>query len=109
MSGRHVLEAYRFAAMVTGSGPLFGRVNERRHRGNQEKLVEHPLELHMRKNGDLWKIVAVKDEPLATQIARKVGQEIVAIAVNGGVRKTADNLGVQNLTELLRQAEEILR
>ena len=73
----------------------------------KSKMPEHPLEVKMRRNGDRWQIVGVKDEQLATNIARKIGQEIMAVAVNG--KSAADKLGIGNLSELLRQAEELVR
>lgn len=74
----------------------------------KSKVPEHPLEMTMRRNGDHWQIVGVKEEQLATDIARKIGQEIIAIAMNGG-KNTADKLGIGNLSDLLRQAEELVR
>ena len=75
----------------------------------KSKLPEHPLELMMRRNGERWQITGVKDEQLATDIARRIGQQIIAIATNGLNKKTADMLGVGNLADLLRQAEELVR
>jgi hypothetical protein len=74
----------------------------------KSKVAERPLEMKMRRNGERWHIVGVKDEQLATEIARKIGQEIIAIAMNGG-KDTADKLGIGNLSDLLRQAEELVR
>ena len=73
----------------------------------KSKMPEHPLEVKMRCNGDRWQIVGVRDEQLATNIARKIGQEIMAVAVNG--KSAADKFGIGNLSELLRQAEELVR
>jgi hypothetical protein len=74
----------------------------------KSKIPEHPLELKMRRNGDRWQIVGVRDDQLATDIARKIGQEIIAIAANGG-KDTADKFGIGNLSNLLRQAEELVK
>ena len=74
----------------------------------KSKIKNHPLEIAMRREGNVWRIIAVKDEPLATDIARKIGQEIIAIASNGG-RDTANQFGIGNLSDLLRQAEEMVR
>ncbi|HEX3101225.1 MAG TPA: hypothetical protein VHQ01_05515 [Pyrinomonadaceae bacterium] len=75
----------------------------------KSKLPEHPLELKMKRNGDRWQVTGVKDEQLATDIARRIGQQIIAIAKNGLNSKTADTLGVGNMADLLRQAEELVR
>jgi hypothetical protein len=74
----------------------------------KSKLKDHPLELKMRRNGSGWQIVGVKDEQLATDIARKIGQEIIAIATNGG-RDTADQFGIGNMSDLMRQAEDLVK
>lgn len=74
----------------------------------KSKVPEHPLEMKMRRNGARWQIVGVRDEPLATDIARKIGQEVIAIAMNGG-KDTADKFGIGNLSNLLRQAEEMVK
>lgn len=71
------------------------------------KIKDRPLEMKMRRSGDRWRIVGVKDDQLATAIARKVGQEIMAIAVGG--RTAADQLGVGNIADLLKQAEELVK
>jgi hypothetical protein len=74
----------------------------------KSKLPEHQFEVKMRRNGDRWQIVGVRDEQVATAIARKIGQEVMAIAVGGG-RQAADQFGIGNLTELLKQAEELVK
>lgn len=75
----------------------------------KSKLPEHRFEVKMKRTGDRWQIVAVKEEQLATDIARTIGQQIIAIASKGLTRETADKLGVGNLADLLRQAEELVR
>jgi hypothetical protein len=71
-------------------------------------MPDHPLELKMQKNGDVWQVIEVRDEPLARKIAEKVGEEIIA-AANGGVNRAGEILGVPNLNEILKRAEEFLR
>ena len=75
----------------------------------KSKLPDHPFEMKMRRKGDKWQIVGVKDEKLATDIARTIGQQIIAIAMGGLNKKTADSLGVGNLADILRQAEELVK
>ncbi len=73
------------------------------------KLPDHQLQLKMRRDGDRWRIVGVSDEQLATDIARKIGQEVISIASNGRA-ETADKYGGMGyLADLLRQAEELVR
>ena len=72
------------------------------------KLENRPLALTMQRNGDRWQIVGIKDDKLATDVARTIGQEIIAVATNGG-KNTAERLGVGNLSDLIRQAEDLVR
>lgn len=75
----------------------------------KSKLPEHTLEMTMRRIDGRWQIAGVKDEKLATDIARAVGQQIITIAIGGLNKESADTLGVGNLADLLRQAEELVR
>ena len=62
----------------------------------KSKVKEHPLEMRMQRQSAIGKIVGVKDDQLATEIARKIGQEIIAVAKNGD-NDTAERLGIGNL------------
>ena len=75
----------------------------------KSKLPDRKFEVRMQKRGDRWQIVGVKEEKLATDIARTIGQQIMAIASKGLTRETADTFGVGNIADLLRQAEEMIR
>lgn len=75
----------------------------------KSRVPEHPLEMTMRRSGDRWQIVGVREEQLATDIAQKIGQEVIAIATGGLNKKTAETLGVGNVADVLRQAEELVR
>ena len=98
-----------FPAMVMGAGRYLDITVNGDMATVKSKLPEHPLEMKMRRNGDRWQIVGVKDEKLATDIARTIGQQIIAIAMGGLNKKTADSMGVGNLADLLRQAEELVK
>ncbi|MEQ1763353.1 MAG: hypothetical protein ABL984_09445, partial [Pyrinomonadaceae bacterium] len=71
-------------------------------------VPEQDLEVRMKRDGGEWKIVAVKDDKLATNIAQRVGQEIIAIAANGP-NSGRSRLGVKNINDLLNEAEKIFR
>jgi hypothetical protein len=102
-------ESVPFAAMVMGAD----RYLDIRPDGDtavvRSRLPEHSFEVRMQRNGNGWKIVSVRDEELATEIAQKVGQEIIAVASNGGAAAAGDRLGISNLNTILQQAEEIFR
>ena len=74
----------------------------------KSKIPDRPLEVTMRRNGDKWKIVGVKDEELATRVAQKVGQGIIAIATKTGVSSVGERLGIKNLQDVLNQAQDLL-
>jgi hypothetical protein len=63
----------------------------------------------MKKAGDRWRIVGIRDDKLATDIARSIGQQIIEIAQKGLTDQVADSLGVGKLADLFRQAEELVR
>jgi hypothetical protein len=98
-----------FAAMVLGAE----RYLDIRPDGDtaivRSRLPEHAFEVRMQRNGSGWKIIGISDEGLATEIAQKVGQEILAVASNGGADSAGDRLGIRNLNKLIEQAEEIFR
>jgi hypothetical protein len=71
----------------------------------KSKMPEHPLELTMKKNGDIWKVVALKDDVLAQKIAQKIGQEMVAAATKGGLKKAGEKFGVQNLDDVMKNTD----
>ena len=98
-----------FPVMVLGSGRYLDITVGGDTAIVKSKLPERPFEMKMRRKGDHWQIVGVKDEKLATDIARTIGQQMMAIAAGGLNKKTADSLGVGNLADLLRQAEELVK
>lgn len=98
-----------FAAMVLGSEEYLDiRVD-----GNKaqvtSKLPDRPLEVKMNRVGEKWQIVGVRDEQLATAIARAIGQEIIAISAAGSIEKAGERMGVENMQEVLRKAESLFR
>ncbi|CAN5494418.1 hypothetical protein BH10ACI2_BH10ACI2_13290 [soil metagenome] len=97
-----------FFAMVIGAGKYLDITVSGNIAIIKSKVPEHPLEMKMKRSGQRWQIVGVKDDQLATAIARKIGQEIMAIAVNGN-QATADRFGIGNLADLLKQAEELVK
>lgn len=97
-----------FAAMVLGADRYLDVTIDGDTATVRSKLPEHNFEVRMKKTGERWKISGVRDEELATRIAQRIGQEIIAIASNGS-GSSRSRLGIQNINELLRQAEEIFR
>jgi hypothetical protein len=102
-------ESVPFAAMVLGAEKYLDIRTDADTAIIRSKLPQHSFEVRMQRNGSVWKIVGVRDEELATEIAQKVGQEIIAVAANGGVAAAGDRIGIKNLNTILQQAEEIFR
>ena len=102
-------ESVPFAAMVLGADRYLDIQPDGDIAILRSKLPEHSFEVRMQRNGHGWKIVGVQDEDLATEIAQKVGQEIIAVASTGGVDAAGERLGVSNLNTILHQAEDIFR
>ena len=97
-----------FPAMVLGAETYLDIKVDGEKATVKSRDPEHNFEVRMVRTGGLWKIAGVRDEELATRIAQRVGQEILAIAVNGAGSKQS-RLGVKNINELLRQAEELFK
>lgn len=98
-----------FAAMVIGADRYLDIAFEGEKALVKSKVPEHSFEVIMQKSGTRWKIVGLRDEKLATNIAQKVGQEIIGLASKGGRGTSADSLGIRNVNELLRQTEDIFK
>lgn len=75
----------------------------------QSKVENRPLELELKRNGDRWQVVGLKDEALARRIAEKIGQEVIAIAQQKNGANPGRRLGVDNLQDLIKEAEGIFR
>lgn len=88
-----VLAADRYLVIETNgdSALVKGRENDR-------------LELKMQRSGDRWRVVGINDDQLATDVARSIGQQIFAAAVEGVTDKAGEMLGVPDLKKLLDQA-----
>jgi hypothetical protein len=102
-------ESVPFWAIVVGAGKFLDITQEGDKAFVKSKLNDKPLELTLKRNGDKWQVVALKDEDLAKKIAEKIGQEIIALAKNGGIGKSGANLGVENLQDILKQAQDIFK
>jgi hypothetical protein len=102
-------ESVPFWAIVIGADRFLDITQEADKAFVKSKLNDKPLELTLKRSGDRWQIVGLKDEELAKRIAEKIGQEIIALAKNGGVGRAGANLGVENLQEVLKQAQDIFK
>ncbi len=98
-----------FWAIVIGADRFLDITQEGDKAFVKSKINDKPLELTLKRNGERWQVVGLKDEDLAQQIAEKIGQEIIALAKNGSLGKSGANLGIENLQDILKQAQEIFK
>ncbi len=98
-----------FWAIAAGAGNYLDITQETDKAFLKSKLQDRPLEVTLKKNGDRWQVVAVKDEVLARRIAEKIGQDLISVAQKGSVKKAGEQLGVSNLEDVLKRAEEIFK
>lgn len=75
----------------------------------KSKNPDKPAEFTMKRDGNLWKITAVKDEKLAQKVAEKVGQQIIVLAKKGSVEDAGKQLGVENLGNILKSLNDIFK
>ena len=75
----------------------------------KSKIPERPLELTMRREGNYWKVTALKDDVLAQKIAEKIGQEVIALASKNGVKKAGEQFGMPNADQLLKNVQDIFK
>ena len=94
-----------FAAIVVGADRYLDITQTGDTAVVKSKIQDRPLELKMKRSGDLWQVIGVKDDQLATKIAQKIGQDIIAAAT----KKTGDSLGIKGLPDLLRRANDLLK
>lgn len=98
-------ESVPFWAIVLGAG----RILDIQQNGDtaivKSTLQDRPLEVEMKRNGDRWQIVKIKDEEIARRIAEKIGQEIISAAKSGNIEKAGKQIGIQNLKDLLNNPD----
>ncbi|MBX3283216.1 MAG: hypothetical protein KF756_12135 [Acidobacteria bacterium] len=75
----------------------------------ESKVPNRPLRLRMTKVGERWKVTGFEDDALATEIARRIGEELVTIATANEVGSKVNGLGITGVDDLLRRAAEILQ
>lgn len=75
----------------------------------ESKAPNKPLNLLLKRNGDRWRVVAVRDENLSRRIAEKIGQELIGVVKKNGLKKVGEQLGISNLEDILTDPGEIFK
>ena len=98
-------ESVPFWAIALGAGGMLDIQQSGDKAVVKSSIQERPLEVAMKRSGEKWQIVGIKDEVLARRIAEKIGQEIIAAARKGGIEKAGKQLGIENLQDILKETE----
>ena len=98
-----------FWAIAVGAESYVEIIRETDKSFVRSKLAERPFEVVMKKNGDRWQVVGIKDEALARRVAERIGQDLITGAKNGNLKKAGEQLGVSNLEDILKKADGIFK
>ncbi|MDQ3749486.1 MAG: hypothetical protein M3367_10830 [Acidobacteriota bacterium] len=102
-------ENYPFWTIAVGADKLLEIIREGNKSFVRSKLPNQSLEVTLKRSGERWQVVAIKDEVLARRVAEKIGQDLISVAQKGNVKKAGEQFGVSNLEEVLRKAEDIFK
>ncbi len=102
-------ESYPFWAIAVGASRYLEIVVQGDKASVKSKIPQHQLELTMKKNGEIWQVIAVRDEALARRIAEKYGQEMISAAKDGTLEKTIKKSTNTNTKDLKKKIEDILK
>lgn len=90
-----------FSLMVLGAGRYLDIKVDGDKAFVKRKGTEQTLEVTMVRQGNLWRITSVRDEQTAGEIAKRIGQEIIAMSVSG----KKSGLGVKSIDALIDQMQ----
>jgi hypothetical protein len=96
-----------FAGLVVGAERYLDISIEGDRSILRSKLPEHSFEVTMRRHGDRWRVVSLRDEKLAEQIAKAIGEQLIAAAAEGNLKETGAQIGLSNIDELIREVEKV--
>ncbi len=76
------------------------------------KIPEQEFNIKMKRNGNRWQIVGVKDEKLAKRIAQKIGEEMINLVKTrskDSIEELGRGVGIPNLGEIIKKTENIFK
>lgn len=73
------------------------------------KIPARPFELTMKRSGERWQVVGIKDDVLATRIAESIGQELMILSTKDGINKAVESLGIPSLDRIRKKVEDLFR
>jgi len=102
-------ENVRIWAVTLGAGKLLDITTDNDISIIKSKSQDRPLELTLKRNGERWRVVGIKDEELSRQVAEKIGQQLIVLAKSNGINKAGENFGIKNLGDLLKELENVFK
>ncbi len=96
-----------FAGLVIGAERYLDIVIEGDRARLKSKLPQHSFEVAMRRTSKSWKVVSLRDEQLAEQIAKAIGEQLIAAAAEGNLKKAGQDIGLRNIEELIQEVEKV--
>ncbi len=94
-----------FWAIAIGAERYLDIINEGDKAFVRSKDQNRPLEVVLKRSGERWQVIGVKDEVLARRIAERIGQDLIVGAKNGNLKKAGEQFGVSNLEDVLKNAD----
>ncbi len=73
------------------------------------KIPERQFELTMKRKGDKWRVVGIKDDALAKRIAETIGQELIAISTKESLKKASEKLKAPELQNVQKKIEDLFK
>lgn len=73
----------------------------------KSNFQSRPMELTMKKNSDKWKVVAVKDEPLADKIAQEIAQRVQQELTKKPGKNAPASPNNKTIEDLRKQLEQL--
>ena len=73
------------------------------------KIPERQFELTMKRNGDKWRVVGIRDEALAKRIAETIGQELIAISTKEGLKKASEKMNAPGLENIKKKLDDLFK
>lgn len=103
-------EGIPFVIIVIAAGEYLDIAVTGEHAEVNSKIEDRPLGLKLKRYGERWKIIGVKDDQLAERIARKMGQELIKAASTADPdSEDAERFGIRDLQKIMKQADILFR
>jgi hypothetical protein len=73
------------------------------------RIPERQFEVTMKRNGDKWRVVGIRDEALAKRIAETIGQELIAISTREGLKKASEKMNAPGLENIKKKIDDLFK